>query len=265
MMNKALLFAIVVATGCLGACATSSFVLRDANDALNGYYTALQQSSKENDWGMAEQTRMALDTLATDTAAQAAKEKDPRNGIAFYRVATTAAWQSGSDDVIAYAGKGEALCDADGNANRAPRDCAMLKLIPTLASVDQTTRDLDRLTGQLASTTTAEQRRPFIPDAEKIFADYRNSLASLLAARTGIAASPVPPEFVQTLDDNLGNLLCNKLEIDGVGVVAQVRGNVAAARCGVWEQKKKALDNGLSAHCLPASGSSADLERPAGC
>ena len=264
MMKKVLLTAIALAAGLLGAC-TSSFELRDANEALNSYYTSLQQSSEDNDWGMAEQSQMALDTLAKDSAGQAQKEKDARNSIAFYRVAATAAWQSGSDDVITYAGKGEALCDAGGNVNEAPRDCAMLKLIPMLASVDQTTDDLDRLNEQLNETRTAEERRPFIPAAEAIFADYRDSLSLLLQARPEIVASPVPPDFVQAMDDNLADLLCNKLEINAVGVVAQVRGNTSAARCEVWRQKKAALGEGLSAHCLPETGNVANLEDPGGC
>ena len=264
-MNKTLLIATALAAGLLGACATSSFELRDANEALNSYYAALQQSSEDNDWGMAEQSQMALDTLAEDAAAQAEKEKDARNSIAFYRVAATAAWQADSDDVITYAGKGEALCATDGNVNRVPRDCAMLKLIPMLASVDQTTDDLDRLNEKLEGTTTAEQRAPFVPDAEAIFADYRDNFSRLLTARQEIEASPVSPDFVQAMDDNLADLLCNKLEINAVGVVAQVRGNTGAARCEVWRQKKAALGEGLSAHCLPESGDIADLVDPGGC
>lgn len=265
-MNKTLLIAIALAAGLLGACATSSFELRDANEALNSYYAALQQSSDRGDWEMAEQSRFALDTLAQDAAAQGDKQGDARNRIAFYRVATTAAWQSGSNDVMTYAGKGQALCDADNNADRAPRDCAMLKVMPTFASVDQTTEKLDRLTAQLESISDAEGRRRLSPEAEQIFTDYRDSLARLLAARPGIATSPVHPDFVQALDDNLADLLCNKLENQGVGVVAMARGDVAQATCAVWQQKKAALQSGLRAgECLPESGDVADLITPEGC
>ena len=259
-MKNVLLIAIALTASLLAACA--SFGLRDANDALNSYYAALQQSSANDDWRMAEESRLALDTLAQDSAAQAEKEKDARNKIAFYRVATVAAWQSGSDDVIAYAGKGQALCDAENNASRLPRDCAMLKVIPTFASVDQATEALNELSRKIDAATDRSQ---FIPAAEQIFADYRDNLSRLLAARPQIVASPVHPDFVQALDDNLANLLCNKLGTDAVGVVAQVRGNVSQARCEVWRQKLDGMDKGLEAHCLPASGSSADLAAPEDC
>ena len=170
-MKKILLIAIVLTASLLAACA--SFGLRDANDALNSYYAALQQSSANDDWRMAEESRLALDTLAQDSAAQAEKEKDARNKIAFYRVATVAAWQSGSDDVIAYAGKGQALCDAENNASRLPRDCAMLKVIPTFASVDQATEALNELSPKIDAATDRSQ---FIPAAEQIFSDYRDNL-----------------------------------------------------------------------------------------
>ena len=108
----------------LGGC--TAFQLHDANQALTNHYFAKQKAAENGDWRMVEDARSALASLAADAAAQAEKESDVGKQIAFYRVATTAAWQSDDTHVLRYADSGQSLCNG-GQFDKAFHPCAPLR------------------------------------------------------------------------------------------------------------------------------------------
>jgi len=121
-MKNQILHRLTIIVLALSLSGCTAFQLRDANQQLTSYYYAKQQATQSGDYLMKESVKSSLGSLATDAAEQAQKEKNVLNQIAFYRVASTAAWQAGNPNVVSYADAGKKLC-TDENFNRAPRDC----------------------------------------------------------------------------------------------------------------------------------------------
>jgi hypothetical protein len=251
-----LILVVVGLTGC------TVFQLRDANEQLTSYYYAKQQAENNNDWRMLEGTIASLSQLAADAAKQAEKEKDNvLNQIAFYRIATTAAWQAGETNVLTYAGEGQKLC-TDDNFKRAPRDCSMLIVFPIFAAVDETTKKFESLHAKVIATP-AEQRKSYAKATEKIFEDYQGALLSILKQRPRLAKNEVHTDFLKALDRNTGSLLCKLIGFNAVGLIATAKGNVNNAKCELYELRKRAFSAGLnqsSANCLPQSKEELECE-----
>ena len=245
-------FTIIVLVLTFAGCTT--FQLRDANEQLTSYYYAKQQATHDADWRMLENVQLSLRTLAADAAEQAPKEKNVLNQIAFYRIATTAAWQAGDLNVVSYADDGSKLC-TDENFSRAPRDCSMLLVMPIFAGVDETTERFNELQDEVTSASEG-QKAKFAPDAQKVFNDYRTGLATILKLRPKLADSAAHPNFMMAVDQNTGELLCELIAKNGVGLIAAARGDVPKAICEVHDLKKNAFAAGLNkahASCLPES------------
>ena len=241
-----IVFLVLIFAGC------TAFQLRDGNQQLTSYYYAKQQAVQNADWRMLENVRSSLNTLAADAAKQAQKETNALNQIAFYRIATTAAWQSGELDVVTYADKGSELCN-DGNFNLSPRDCGMLLVIPVFAGVDETTDRFNQLQAKVTQAP-ANQRAQYAQDAQKVFDDYKDGLTTILEHRSKLADSAAHPDFMMAVDQNSGTLLCKLIEINAIGLIVTAKGNKAEAECEVHKLKKSAFEVGLNqsyADCLP--------------
>jgi hypothetical protein len=174
----------------------------------------------EDSFAIAEGVRDSFGHLAERAFAQAHAEKDPLNSIAFYRIATTAAWQAQDGKAEAYATEGVKLCQSGHNAE-APTDCALLTLIPSLASVDQETQKLNRLDARSSTPGYApseEDRR----QAEAIYGAYRDAFDRLIEQREAAVASPVSESFVAALDGNIGKLLCRHIARSAVGELGKL-------------------------------------------
>ena len=263
-MRNQILRRLVLIVLVLSFAGCTAFQLRDANEQLTTYYYAKQQATQTYDWRMIENVSLSLRTLASDAAEQAQKEKDVLNKIAFYRIATTAAWQAGDLNVVTYAYDGSKLCN-DENFNRAPRDCGMLLVIPIFAGVDETTYKFNKLQAEVTEAPM-DQRASYAQATEKVFADYRDGLVSILKVRSQIAHSAVHPDFMMAVDQNSGKLLCKLIAKDAFGLIATARGDVPKAKCEIYKLKESAFDAGLNqscANCLPESKE--QLIKPQGC
>ena len=248
----------------LSVAGCSAFQLRDANQQLTSYYYAKRQAIQDADWRMLENVRSSLNTLAADAAKQAQKETKALNQIGFYRIAATAAWQSGELDVVTYADKGSDLCN-DGNFNRAPRDCGMLLVIPVFAGVDETTDRFNKLQDKVTKAQP-DQRAQYAPAAQKVFDDYKDGLATILEHRPKLAGSAAHPDFMMAVDQNSGTLLCKLIEIQAIGLIVTAKGSKAEAECEVYKLKNRAFEVELNrsyADCLPEKKE--QLPKPAGC
>jgi hypothetical protein len=214
---------------------------------------------------MLEGTMASLSKLAEDAAKQAEKEKNHvLNQIAFYRIATTAAWQAGDMNVLVYADKGQTLC-SDDNFKRAPRDCSMLIVFPLFASVDETTNKFEALQEKVINTPAA-QRKSHAKAAEKIFTDYQAVLTFILKQRLRLSKNQAHPDFLKALDQNTGSLLCKLIGFNTVGLITTAKGDVNNAKCELYELKKKAFAAGLdqsSVKCLPKNKD--QLKKPQNC
>ncbi|UCG13236.1 MAG: hypothetical protein JSU72_01725 [Deltaproteobacteria bacterium] len=263
-MKKQILHRLATIVLVLSLSGCTAFRLRDANEQLTSYYYAKQQATQNSDYLMRESVKSSLGSLATDAAEQAEREKNVLNQIAFYRVASTAAWQAGNPNVVSHAEAGKKLC-TDRNFNRAPRDCGMLLVIPFFAGVDETTDRFNELQAEVTAAP-ADERASHAQATEKVFADYRAGLTSILTQRLKLANSAAHPDLLEAVDQNTGKLLCTLIEIDAVGLIATARGDVARAVCEVHKLKVSAFDAGLnqsSADCLPESKDK--LVKPQGC
>ncbi len=141
----------------------------------------------------------------------------------------------------------------------------MLLVIPVFAGVDETTDRFNKLQAEVTEAP-ANQRASYEQDTQKVFADYRDGLVSILKLRPQIANSAAHPDFMMAVDQNSGKLLCKLIAKDAVGLIATARGDVQKAKCEVYKLKKSAFDAGLnqsSAGCLPES--KAGLTKPQGC
>lgn len=205
---------VLMLSGCV------ALELRDANEQLTSYYNAKIAARQAKDFVMTDTALSQLKSLAQAAAAQAKEESDPLNRIAYYRIAATAAWQAGDPAVAEYGLAGQALCH-QGDPARAPRDCGMLMVIPSLASVDEQTPRLNQLQARISEPSwrdNAEDRAA----AEKIFGALRDAFDNLARQRPTLRDSAVHPTFMQGLDSNLGILLCDHLDSSVRGVLGIV-------------------------------------------
>jgi len=197
--------ALLLLTGCV------ALDIRQADQALIDNYSAKQTALSTGDGPLLMSTMSALDRLAKDSAAEGARTTNGAlNRISFYRIATTAAWQAGSDDVLVYAKDGTALCNSPSIGTAPPRDCGMLLVFPYLASADKLTADfkaLDRRLNSGPGDLDADRA-----EAERIYTGYEDAFDGVLDARRSIKGTDAPPAFYTALDSNLGALLCDNLE-----------------------------------------------------
>lgn len=145
---------LAVLTGCAGA------RLSSLQSEFNELYARAAECAKSpTDSLDCTGQDLALHQLALDAEEAAGKADDPRTQIALLRLAGVAAWQSHGARADAQATKialaGEQRCDAlDSEVKRrsawgAPRDCALLLILPGLVAHDQ-------LLEQLAALETAQ-------------------------------------------------------------------------------------------------------------
>lgn len=242
--------ALLCVAALLSAC--TALDLRDANQQLVTYYTAKQNAlaaqdqaaanGRDDSFVIVEGVRDSFGLLGEQALAQAGAEKDPLNRIAFYRIATTAAWQAQDSRAVEYAAEGIRLCEA-GNAAQAPADCALLMVMPSLASVDAETRKLNQLDRRVSAPGHApsdEDRQ----QAEAIFGALGDAFTRLVKQRMSALDAPVSESFVIALDRNIGTLLCRHIARSALGELGQVESSterMEAASVEVGKMKCAAI------------------------
>ena len=90
-----------------------------------------------------------LGALADTALARADASTEPPAAVSFYRIAATAAWGAGpphNTRLLPISDKGAAACARLPNADASqPRDCALLRLAPTLSTLDDRSDAVRRL------------------------------------------------------------------------------------------------------------------------
>ncbi|MDX2448386.1 MAG: hypothetical protein QNK29_14440 [Desulfobacterales bacterium] len=212
ILSPLICFCICVLTGCV------TLDIREANHELVNLYTAKVQAIKIEDTAQEVTINGALDILAKKAAEKCA---DPNlsvfNRISFGRVATTAAWQAGSKEVVTYAEMGNLLCAKGNNYDQAPRDCGMLLIIPDFAAADELTSRYNAFFQQIDPSIGHPPKQ----EIAKLYSDIASRLESLLKSRAKIKASAAHPNLLETLDKNIGNLFCRNLQ-ESFGLLIRV-------------------------------------------
>ena len=256
------LLCTIVAAGCV------AHDLSSANSQLAGLYSNKREA--QNDWQQQVAVKSAFSALATK-AYEACQDTSvsQENRISFCRVAATAAWQAGESKALEYATAGDSLCDQNGNLDKVPRDCVMLKAIPSLAAIDDTTRKYNALKAR-----NSPSGPPTVEDYVKLFNDLDGRAHSLLNTRKKAAATAVDQELINAFDGTIGKIVCKHManimgDISGFASTDPGEREVLEkhrndAKCKIYKQKKGMKEGSISkqnAPCLPAE----DLSKPEGC
>ncbi|HUQ09601.1 MAG TPA: hypothetical protein VM146_04740 [Steroidobacteraceae bacterium] len=122
---------VVALAGC------PSTPVRNALDTLELDKQLDELLKKEPSSGVSDQ----LATLSKQASAQGDASTDAAAAVSFYRISATAAWGAGPPQdtrLLPVSDKGTAACSRlpDGDASQ-PRDCAILRMAPTLAVLDK--------------------------------------------------------------------------------------------------------------------------------
>jgi hypothetical protein len=197
---QARLFAIGISV-LLGACAAPQ--IHSYNDALVEFYASKAIAEEKKDWARYETAAASLENLAREAEQAADSAPKVANKISLYRVGATAAWQSERrDDVLRIASKGSELCAAEGNAGLAPRDCAMLGVIPVLAAIDENTRNYERLNIEVSATEQSGRETEYGASTVELFDAAEKGVRALLdekeKAKTGVSDG-----YSRVLDQNI--------------------------------------------------------------
>ena len=230
------------------ACATVSKVpVGQANQRLNDRYADLVAARLASNPQAVEAARTSLRSLAEEASAAAGSNTDVLNRLALLRIATVAAWQGGASELVTYATSGQALCNKDGNAIRAPRDCGMLETVPIFAAVDETNESVSA--AQRMPRATPAERSAVSAVANDLFDQYSSELELIFSVRPAIADSNADPALLTAIDGNTDRLLCHIVEIKAFGLIATVSDAPAAldaARCRIGDLKHQAGSAGLT-------------------
>jgi hypothetical protein len=242
---RALVLAVgLVASGCAGA-------------SLDSLDTKLRDLSKQNTAAAQAQ----LVTLAGEAQADAKASTDPKNRVAFYRVAAVAAWQAGPAGeslVLPITDEGTTACDAlPARDASAPRDCSLIRLAAPLATQDALTRKLMKIQGQVGSSgkLPAAQLEPL----QQLFDGLETQFEKVSGLRGGVFALDVPEDFKSRTDRERLIIYCNGVK--AWSLYGDVDGAPAATFNAMAQRKKQMTDrleaDGVATDCrtIPATQS----------
>jgi hypothetical protein len=146
-----------------------------------------------------------LGALADTAVSRGDTAAEPPSAVSFYRIAATAAWGAGpphNTRLLPISDKGSAACARlpGGDASQ-PRDCALLRLAPTLATLDDQSATVRRLR-DAGATIPASQ----LPAAGDAVNGVSRGIKALLEKRSALGA--LPESFDDYLKVNLNGRFC---------------------------------------------------------
>ncbi len=233
---------VLVAGGCAGA-------------NLDSLDTKLRDLSRQNT--ATAQTQLA--SLAVEAQADAKASTDPKNRVAFYRVAAVAAWQAGPAGeslVLPITDEGTAACDAlPAKDASAPRDCSLIRLAAPLATQDALTRKLMKIQGQVGSSGKLPPAQ--LEPLRQLFDGLESQFEKVSGLRGGVFALDVPVDFKSRTDRERLIIYCNGVK--AWSLYGDVDGAPAATFNAMAQRKKQMTDrleaDGVATDCrtIPAT------------
>lgn len=160
-----------------------------------------------------------LGGIAEEAHEAARSASDPRTRIGLFRLAASAGWRSRSEKGLEIASaaseEGSGACAAiPADAFGAPRDCAMLEIMPATIVVVRTTTEVDRINA--LPDPLAETDAAVIRELADSYSD--NSWRYLEARKPMLKANPdLPPSFLRYVDAQSETMLCTLLGLRILG------------------------------------------------
>lgn len=188
----------------LSGCAATQ--IHSYNSALVDLHAAKSRAEADNNSMQLETAKSGLANLADEAAANAAKQTEVANKISLYRIAGTAAWQSGEGGVQQLIAEGVKLCRVDANAAKAPRDCGMLIVVPVFAAVELTTSSYNATLTKVRATPAAQRESLYGKKTQAIFGDFYDATILLINNRALVDGFGASPGFYTVLDQNMKTL-----------------------------------------------------------
>jgi len=132
-----------------------------------------------------------------DAASSAARQgSDTRAKISYYRIGATAGWQRTDARTVALAQEGSELCNRSNGFDLAPRDCAMLLIIPELLVNDVWA---GRFKAMVAESEAREYAGGLVIKYRRSADDLLQSYRGLEQAEGRVGATGLPRTFVDAL------------------------------------------------------------------
>lgn len=228
--------------------------IRQANHELVNLYNA---KTAAKSWDQIETVEGAFSVLA-DEAGKKCNDRMQTdiNRISFCRIAATAAWQANEPTVVAYSKAGAGLCDKGDYYGSAPRDCAMLLVIPDLASADELADRYQKLIDPAAVPTPQDE------DFIALYTAIKRRINRLVNSRASIVDKKGHPDLIQKLDSQIGTLFCKHLTWPAARI--NDTKTVQKITCEIYYLEKTLKGLGLSDQIRPCSVPG-EPKRPEGC
>jgi hypothetical protein len=260
-------FFILTLTGC------GFEQLQKLDDQLNADQSKMVSTRQAG--GNTAPMQQQLAQVARDAIAQATAAKNPKDAIAFYRIASVAAWQAGPEGttlVQQATDGGAAACDALPQKDKdAPRDCSLIRLAMPMAVQDETAVKLMALRKQRddaqhnhdlhcqelqgAEATPCRATRGKLPATDlpterMMFDDLKTQFTKVSNVRDNLRTLDVPPAFTKQTDAQRVIIYCNavvawRLTADTEGG-ADTFNELTPAKTAMAQQLQ---DSGVAANC----------------
>jgi hypothetical protein len=185
--------AAVLAAGCAG---------KEITD-LNGQLIQAQQEKESlrngrnntPDEAAVKRTQVLeqLERIADQAYAQAGPAADARAKISYYRIAVTADWQRGNERAVTGAREGTEICNTRNGFDIAPRDCAILLVVPNLLVNDLWIAKLNAPGGVNSAAPD------FVARGREVIAGLVQAYNGVNAALSRVSGTGVSGEMVQVL------------------------------------------------------------------
>jgi hypothetical protein len=236
-----ILVAVLLAT-LLSSCQSTS--IRALNDSLSNTYLSMQQATQGKNQMLLQNAQISLANLANEAKTEAQKATDTRNKIVLYRIAATAAWQSGTLDTLAFAKPGQQSCDALSDGDQVAEmatQCAMLAMLPIYAEVDSATATYDQLFARSRQPMNAEQKTDLGTQLKAVVARYNTMIQAALHQRRTLDSTVVSSGFLQQADGHLDSMVCGHIESANnlmgtlIAGAAENRAGIAKLKCELYQ------------------------------
>ena len=197
--------AVLALVGCETTEAIASSVSTSTNiKNLDDKAEALYKEKLAATGDAVKDTNKKLGALAIEAARQGdAATDNAASAVSLYRIAATAAWVAGPPHNTRLPGlsnKGSGACERAGGNAAQSRDCAVVRMIPSLALLDVKADSAQKL------RDAGSIPRESLDGATKLTEEVSTQIQKVLELRK--AALPLPESLDQYLQINLGREFC---------------------------------------------------------
>jgi len=187
--------------------------------------TTLEREAPRRDETVIRLTQISeqFESIGNAGYAQARQAPDLKAKIANYRIAATADWQRGNERALTVAQEGIQLCNSRSGFDVAPRDCAILLVVPSLMI-----NDLIVLKASQGGLNSAAP--DFVPRAREATVILLQSYTGLNSAISRVSSTGVSAEMIQLMQTQQSRISTNIQKLVNMAQTAPDPANRPAAR-----------------------------------